>query len=155
MKEHKSAIFFLILASPLWILTIIGITELAQHYPNAIDNIPLVRVHYDPISGRYLLSGAYELVYPTFLLSVLTLAFLWKTRVSPREFGVLALTVPLITLVFAFAISSLSGHSDYSDSGPVLIFGAYIMPVVSFLLGVALYQALRAVRVHSNGDMTG
>ncbi len=149
MEEDKSVIFFLLLVSPIWILTVIGITELAQRYPHVIDVLPLVRVSYDPISGRYLLSGAYEFVYPTLLLLVLTLAFLWKTGVSPQEFGILALTIPLITLVFAFVISSLSGHSDYSDSGPVLIFGAYIMPVVSFISGAIFYYLLS--RITSKG----
>lgn len=149
MEEHKSAIFFLLLVSPLWILTAIGITELAQRYPHVIDILPFVRVSYDPISGRYLLSGTYEFVYPTLLIVVLTLAFLWKTRMPLREFGALALTIPLITLVFAFVISSLSGHSDYSDSGPVLIFGAYIMPVVSFISGAIFYYSLS--RITSKG----
>ncbi|QDA31802.1 hypothetical protein FH039_09610 [Thermococcus indicus] len=146
MKGYWKIVLFLLFASPLWSITILGIDKLAQYYPHAMDAIPLISVQYDPISGRYLVRGSYELVYPTLLLLVFTLIFLWKTKVSLKEFGILALVIPLITLVFAFVISSLSNHSGYSDNSLVLIVGAYIMPVVSFLLGKTLYQALKRVR---------
>ena len=138
MKEHVKTSFFLLFTSPLWALTIFGITGLAQRYPHAIDVLPLITVHYDPISGEYLLSGDYELVYPTLLLLVLTLIFLWKTKVSLQKFGALALLVPLITLIGAVVLSLISDHSGYRDDGMVLLVGFYIMPVISFLLGMAV-----------------
>lgn len=76
MKEHIKTTSFLLFASPLWTLTIFGINELAQRYPRAVDTLSLVTVRYDPISGRYLLLGDYELVYPTLLLLALTVIFL-------------------------------------------------------------------------------
>lgn len=139
MKEHIKTASFLLFASSLWFLTIFGINELAQRYPRAVDALPLVTVRYDSILGRYLLLGDYEIVYPTLLLIVLTVLFLWKSKVPLQEFGALAIFVPWITLIAAVVISSLSGRSGHRDDGVVLLFAFYILPVVSFLLGAGAY----------------
>ncbi|NJE04950.1 hypothetical protein E3E36_02040 [Thermococcus sp. M36] len=49
--------------------------------------------------------------------------------------------VPLATLAGVFLVSVLSNHSGYSDAGLLLLVAAYVMPVLSFLLGAAVYTS--------------
>ena len=130
MKEYIKTIFFLLFTSPLWALTIIEISALAQHYPDIIDALPLVRVEYDSLSGRYLLGGSYELVYPTILLSLLTLLFLWRVKPLVREFVAFALTVPVMTITVSMIIGTVpSSPSTYRA-------------VISYSIGAILYYLL-------------
>ena len=131
MERTIKALVFLIFATPLWALIALGVEKLEGMYGK--------------ISPEIL-----YFVYPTLAVALITALFLWKVRLSLPEFAVLLAVAPLVVSIALSVVATIqdihsnSYHSD--DPGFFIFFLFYLFPVVSFLLGAAIYHTITRLK---------